>query len=487
MLILGEHTDDKGTQLEQLTRRLIEEMGYTHIVTNRTGAAGEIDVSGLRLVDAPGTPQKYHLVCECKAKKDPIGMPDWLKFLGKIYVKEVECGNTVIGCFIALSGANGNVHESYDALLRDRKNLTLVSEDVLMQHLEKHHGLASISVVRSALKGLTAKPYSRIDVAYYAGKAYWVILFDKGEYTLVSAGGGYVARVDVASILKLIEEETTATTYIDLGEELTAQRTMALTQRMVLGLLMQGNGKVALKTVKEMAKGRIADEIVIQGIASLIEFNWAEKLSETEIGLGTARVNEIVNRAELFRLFLSGPFHTDVLGCEWWDKHIDEALLDEALRVQEGLTLSESDRNTALSYMRWSPMALLYALTPDQFIVYHRKTTPLLNGQLEATDQAQFIRSLHQHFVGDYGMRELARYFGQVRKMTEMLTLTQLSVKTDAGAEVLLSKIAEKQIIGQLGDEYGGQFVHLRGFATPEPNTLTMDGALIVPPKKIGD
>jgi hypothetical protein len=56
-----------------------------------------------------------NVIGECKAYIKPIALPDWLKFLGKIFSAEIS-GTQVQGCFIALLGVNGNVIGHYDAI-----------------------------------------------------------------------------------------------------------------------------------------------------------------------------------------------------------------------------------------------------------------------------------------------------------------------------------------------------------------------------------
>ena len=86
--ILGRNNDDKGSQLEELTRQLLEYQGFSNIAkdTQHSGA-NEIDVRaekkdyvGIRDIKTP-------VICECKAYNRPIDMTDWLKFIGKLYIE----------------------------------------------------------------------------------------------------------------------------------------------------------------------------------------------------------------------------------------------------------------------------------------------------------------------------------------------------------------------------------------------------------------
>ena len=119
MLILGKNKDDVGQQLEKLTKRLLESRGYKNVTTDTIGEGGnEIDVQADFQIPVPNNPINRRLISECKAWASPISLPDWLKFLGKVFVEEAKLGAEVDGLFVALSGVNGAVRGNYDSLSR---------------------------------------------------------------------------------------------------------------------------------------------------------------------------------------------------------------------------------------------------------------------------------------------------------------------------------------------------------------------------------
>jgi hypothetical protein len=84
MIVLGTNSDDKGTQLENLTRTLLEKRGYRNVCRSWIGAGGdEIDVQGEFQMPTLGQGKVFRLICECKAYKATVSLPDWLKFCGK--------------------------------------------------------------------------------------------------------------------------------------------------------------------------------------------------------------------------------------------------------------------------------------------------------------------------------------------------------------------------------------------------------------------
>src|SRR5688500_15375962 len=102
MIILGRSRDDKGTELEQLTESILRRRGLRNIHCNQIGEGGsEVDAHAEHPQPGIGHTYLHPHLCECKAHASPIGMTDWLKFLGKIYTEEAVTGRQVSGSFIA--------------------------------------------------------------------------------------------------------------------------------------------------------------------------------------------------------------------------------------------------------------------------------------------------------------------------------------------------------------------------------------------------
>jgi hypothetical protein len=130
--VFGNNSDDKGTQLEQLTSRLLRRLGYREITANVIGSGGsEVDVrANLPLPPIHGA-DRVRLIAECKALDAPISLPDWLKFLGKVYTKRIRSPGQVRGILIALSGANGNVAGAVAEFNTADTSVELIARDKL--------------------------------------------------------------------------------------------------------------------------------------------------------------------------------------------------------------------------------------------------------------------------------------------------------------------------------------------------------------------
>ena len=230
LFILGLTNDDRGTQLEILTRELLESLGYQRLKMNVANDAGEVDVEGEFVTPTPVTPKTTRLIAECKAHKDPLNMTDWLKFLGKVYVAESH-NDDVTGCVVALSGVNGNVLGSYDAL--KRTNIRLLDSTTLIEYLAKSHGLAPRPKLLRHLAS-TGPTHLSINLVYYQRRVYWVVGYDNGRYTLLDADTNYPNDQTLGLVKPMVEARLEAGTFIDLRKEERARRARLLAGKLII-------------------------------------------------------------------------------------------------------------------------------------------------------------------------------------------------------------------------------------------------------------
>ena len=93
---IGISKEDKGRQLEWLTQAILHNQGGEDVICNAVGTGGnEIDVSARLRHPLMSETIVIPVICECKAHKDPIGMDDWQKFIGKTTIKARENSRTL--------------------------------------------------------------------------------------------------------------------------------------------------------------------------------------------------------------------------------------------------------------------------------------------------------------------------------------------------------------------------------------------------------
>lgn len=102
IFILGDSNDQKGTELEKLCKRLFDKLGFDKSALNIVkSGANEYDVFAHRTIRTMEESKVIPIIAECKAHKKKCDLPDFLKFLGKLYCQKKENPNAE-GYFIAL-------------------------------------------------------------------------------------------------------------------------------------------------------------------------------------------------------------------------------------------------------------------------------------------------------------------------------------------------------------------------------------------------
>ena len=200
LLILGENSDDKGTQLEALTSDLLRQLGYTNVVANSIGHGGfEIDVSAEFSVPMPGRDgSPIKVFCECKAHSKPIGMTDWLKFLGKLWSQRVTQFSDARGVFIALSGVNGNVYGHYEGV-KDKIPVDVVSGERLLTAIQKQFEACTLSALIAEISRMTKRRPVEFGMCYNQKAIFWTVRFHDDTFTLI-APKGCSAKVENADL-----------------------------------------------------------------------------------------------------------------------------------------------------------------------------------------------------------------------------------------------------------------------------------------------
>lgn len=471
--ILGTSTDDKGTQLEILTRDLLESLGYQRLKMNVASDAGEVDVDGEFLIPLPVQPKRTRVIAECKARRDPLTMTDWLKFLGKIFIAE-DNNEDVAGCLVALSGVNGNVLGSVESLKRG--NVRLVEATTLIEYLSKSHGLAPTASLQQHLSA-SGRPHLALELAYYERHIYWVVLYDNGQYTLLNANGSYPADATLDKLKPMVLSGLETGTFLDLRTEEAARRSRQFAKKLVIASVMLGNGSTSLQEIIELwERLQLSPEVSLQDV----EYEAKESASSEMLMLDTESkriifkpevATDLELRRRMFMAFGREGCLIPPIGCQWWDDHIDEAFARHAFEIQAHLKLDADNQKRALDVMRISPSALMYALEPDPMIVTHHAAESAVppSDDMLAHDRNHFMRSLYNGLISDFRNRALASYFFTLRRIEALARTTHLMVYERDDSILIDTKVSETTMIGEWHEkDSNGNPVYLHVSALPD-------------------
>lgn len=499
MLVLGQDGNDKGTQLEQIAQMMLSDKGFQHITLNavRAGSA-EYDVTAVYVMPGlgSGAGRRIGVVGECKARKDPITMDDWQKFMGKVSLEENTKGHAVQGLFITTSELKSTVVSCYEELLaRPNNNIELVDATQIENFLKDKYSVCSLQKVVGALANFTDKTATSIDLCYYQHACYWLVKFGRAEYTLMDSGGRPLQGESLDVIRGLIEKEEASTTFVSLDEEAEARRRRFQVQQHVLARLMLYNG--ALGEAELLANASVTPEELHAAVAALEEKGWLKQEEDvvrfTEID-EEGRYGHFIDVA---RFWLRGEWPVaslqDMLSSAFYDRHVDERLLDEIIKIQANLPIPEEERKDVLRILKLSPTALVGVLYPFQLITEGRAEGGARKEEsLNETDRNLLYRVLIFGLDHDYRTRGMEKYLLDIRGILELEYRLSVSVtaKNPEGVDAALESRSRHMV---RSSNVQGGYIHLINMASapepweenegrmqnkPEDNTTEQEGSL---------
>lgn len=436
LIILGENSDDKGTQLEQLTVKMLEHQGFVDIVPNKELAgSNEIDASAVMMNRIGGRDVPIPVMCKCKAYNNPIILPDWLKFLGKLSIARKRNPQT-IGLMIALNGANGAVMGCIEQDFNGDETVQLIANTGLVNILSEIYKLPTANDIRI---GFASSPFTVEDVflVYYRKHFYWMVSTMNNQYTILEGNGDYLEPDKIKKLMPLINKETqySEDDYFDINEAI--DREMML-QRLRMRMLLEciENPHVTLESfinaTQEMALTGISPEEFFDGNNLMIY----EKENQT-ISLHLDEERDLV---EFYRkIYAYGQVEIELLQTEFYQNHINERLLEKISEIQYGLKLPEEYIGDILFILKHSPSAMRYAIYPDSF--YHGN--PIIansdNGMVQIF-QTYFMERIANLFRRDFTNQRLGAFF-----LDEDIDMMRVETRITIGDRNVMCRLDTRQ------------------------------------------
>lgn len=464
MIILGENRDDKGTQLELLTKKILEFNGYKNIVKSNIGPGGEeIDVTGeYRLPNINGNSVARKLICECKAHNNNNNMNDWLKFLGKVFVEEIERNEEVFGCFIALTGVNGNVQGCYESIKNKKNNISLIIGDNLFDICKQIFNICKLEEISNKIKKYTNRQARMIDIVYYDLSCYWVIVYENFDYTILSSDNNFVINEKLELLIKLINNSNNLSlkNYVDLEEEARGIKRKNILKSVILSEIIENMGKWLINKTSYREINFTEEEINLT-INELIESGFVIKEDKEISFLKDSDEGFYSQLIEIYKFLFNNLLIVEkVIGCKYYDEYINKKLVENILEIQGNIKLSTEEVNEVINVLRLSPTSLIYSLYPDEIIVNHRKDNSIINEKFNLEDKNYYLRKIHSFIKKDFINPSLNKYFYNIRNIREIETLEEIKVKTDEKI-INENKLHERIGVGQLDESLGSGYINI--------------------------
>lgn len=467
MIILGKNTDDKGKQLEEITHNILSAKGYINITTNQISTGGhEIDVVADLVFKGIGSTQSRRIICECKAHNSKIAMDDWLKFLGKFFCEQEELNMEISGCFIALSGVNGNVSGNYDKLRLKRSNIELIAGDVLLEQLKSLYNLIDVKELSDKILSLTNNNIEKIEIAYYKKKLYNVILFErKGLFTVLDNKGDFLEGEAEKEISAMIKKELKLKDFLKLEDEAKAKRRINLAQKSILGAVISNNGKIkrdSLTTLYTLTQLKLSSVEIEEAVKLLVQnkvINISADDAEIYINEKSEEFYTVLTR--IYKVLLAGEptFETlEAIKSSYYLASINKQLVSEVQKIQGGISLSDEDIEKIIKLFKWFPSALAWMLNPDEVFINANKEKESVN-QFEL-DIETIIRNNFFQKVISIGLSDLRYefpriYLKEIHGIETFSTTKRFIFKKDLKIEETIV-INELNQIAVLADDFVG-------------------------------
>lgn len=464
--ILGKNSKDKGHQLEILTATILDHLGYSNISTNVISSGGsEIDVSAQFLHRSPGGDIGTEVVCECKAYNQETDITSWLKFLGKIFTKEVS-GPKVIGFFIALSGSNGNVRGHYKEIAKARQDIKLISGNELMILLREIYSTVDVGKLINNITKLTTRLVTDTQLCYYNKTLFWHVRFEDNLFAIFRSDGSYLSQSEIDSLVKMFSDAE-GYRYLDMQAEAAAQERLLAIKKIVIDLLLDFNSPA---DINEIWKSYSTENYGDATIESIHEIESAlRELASDNLVIGDrdkfilkvfTSDGAAEDKVKLFSILLNHFLLSRSISRAIFRDLIDAELLESLLLIQGGIDYTAEEKENCLRILKWSPSALLYALRQDDFL-YNSSIFPSdIPPTIDKTRKEYYLQYLLKLLANDFRSSELKVHFYNNCEIVELETGLLYNIKSRK------ESIFNMQINERLGlfplEGSGEQLVHLR-------------------------
>lgn len=366
ILILGNTKDDIGTEPEKLCRRLFEQIGLDNTALNVVkSGANEYDVIGRRKIESSST-EYVQVIAECKAHRRKCDLPDFLKFLGKIYCQRLE-HKRVEGYFVALSGINGNFLGAYESLHKYDDSVHLIVSEDLIAYIKQEYNLSDIQVVKQIVYSYTNRVIDSVDLVLIDNKVYWIIRFNSLEYTIISSDNQVQTDDDIEPIRGLLAN--TYCNFIDLPKERARLQRELFVMGAILCIALNGQAS----NIEEVSSV-LSEKFQIQMLEFeqiLPQMKYVSKEFPLHIQIGDSR-------AEFFKYLLSKCVFAETIKSTQYQDLIDANFIAEICEIQGGLVLSDHEVSQTIRILKLSNSAIKNVIYPDNFIVNSIKNSPIV-------------------------------------------------------------------------------------------------------------
>lgn len=211
--VLAGSAKERGALLQQLVRRLLDELGYEEFRPRVDAGGTELEVKARHRATQAG------ILCKARCLPREIG-PDELKRFQAAYTREKKKDRRAVGLYLALSGLSRPARDWYAALEdRGKGEFHVFAPEKLLALFRRARLIGSTEAVEPAIKARIRIDAGPRFLAFHEGHMYWVQTTLTGNkvtgYAVLGGGGELVSRI-VAREIKRLDPALAGKRLIDL-------------------------------------------------------------------------------------------------------------------------------------------------------------------------------------------------------------------------------------------------------------------------------
>lgn len=346
-----------------------------------------------------------------------------MKFKGKYYGEQKKNPHA-IGIMVCLSGAKGSVVGDYNESHQNDEQIQLIANTDLRGWLSNCFDLPSEQVIRNKLAGISFSEIDTINLLYYHKNIYWAISFLNGKYTLSHSDGTPVEKEEVEHFFEFIGEYSpySKDTFVDIRDMEKVQSYLISINIVLLTALANGYEGDANEIAKHIIDKSSSEGIDVGILKMAIRNNPFVELrnDSKEIFL---KNREAIDVVEFYRAVIYNGCPVELLTSDFYQKNINETLLSRISEIQFGFEIPDEKKDDILFLLKYSPSAMLYALTPDNML--HGYSIIKHQENMRTLYEMAFMRRLINGFVENFQRQQLSSTY------LNSFDISEIKVKSD--------------------------------------------------------
>jgi tetratricopeptide (TPR) repeat protein len=361
--VLADSAKDKGRLLNQIVRRLLDELGYDEFRARVSAAGTDIEVKAKhRATQAP-------ILCKARALPREVG-PDELKRFLATYTLGKKKDRRLVGLFLAFSGLSRPARDWYASMEeRGKGEFHVFAPEKLLALLRRARLIGPPEVVEPAIKSRIRTDAGPRFLAFHEGQMYWVQTTMTGRkptgYAVLGSHGELVSHVVARELKRLdptLEGKRLMDTYLRDKLFLTL---LDMIPRNLEALTKEARESIA--DVREVIQDLIRENVVVAESVGQPRWKMDRYSLRSDLGLFLSLARQYLEGPNRFR-FLSSQFASTLLASD----------VPGYLEARWRFRSSDRERASLYRFLALSPTALNHALftTTDRYLVAEGEARP---------------------------------------------------------------------------------------------------------------